>query len=348
MIAIITIFASISIVLLITPFVQHLGWQLGCVDQPGGRKTHQAPIVRIGGVAICAGTLGALLVTWQIGGFNGLLPSEILPILGLILGGFGFFSVGIADDYLNLHPLIRLLLQAMISTVVWTMGVQIDYLPIPIVGTVATGLFGLPITFLWLAGMANAINWMDGLDGLAAGISAIVALTLALCCFQFHHDAIALIALALVGATLGFLRYNSNPAQIYMGDGGSYFLGFMLAGISTVGFMQTDALTMTLVPYIALAVPVLDMIFVIIARLIDGKSPLFADLRHLHHRWLQAGLSQQAVVWLIYGITLCTALATIAVPMNSFGWMIGASTLLVLCLTNWRPGVPLTIIPQHR
>lgn len=348
MIAGITVLASILIVLSMTPVVQHLGWQLGCVDQPGGRKTHQAPIVRIGGVAICTATLMALVVTWQLGGFHGMSSSESLPILGLILGGFGFFCIGVSDDYFNLHPLIRLSLQAFVSIGVWGMGVQVEYIPLPLIGTVSAGFLSLPITFLWLAGMANAINWMDGLDGLAAGISTIAAITLALCCFQSHHDGVALIALAVAGATLGFLRYNSHPAQIYMGDGGSYFLGFMLAGIGTVGFMQTSTLTATLMPYIALAVPVLDMIFVIGARLMDGKSPLFADRRHLHHRWLQAGLSQQSVVWLIYGVTFCTELATIALSMNGLGWLIGIGILLPLCLTNWRPTAPLMIVQQDR
>lgn len=348
MIAIITVLISLFVVLLITPMVQHLGWQLGCIDQPGGRKTHQAPIVRIGGVAICGATLLALLATWQLGGFQNSDFSEMWPILGLILGGFGFFCIGLSDDYFNLHPLIRLGLQAIVSIVVWNMGVRVDYIPFPILGTFSTGLLSLPITFLWLAGMANAINWMDGLDGLAASISTIAAFTLALCCFQFHQDQVAWIALAVAGATLGFLRYNSHPAQIYMGDGGSYFLGFMLAGIGAVGFMQVGTLTATLMPYIALAVPVLDMVFVIVARVMDGKSPLFADRRHLHHRWLQTGLSSQAVVWLIDGITLCTAFATIALPLNELGWLIGAGILLPLCLTNWRPSAPLMMIQQDR
>ncbi len=347
MIASITVLTSIFFVILITPLVQQLGWQLGCVDQPGGRKTHQAPIVRIGGVAICTGALMALLVTWQLGGFSSASFSESLPILGLILGGFGFFCIGVSDDYFNLPPLIRLSLQAVISTIVWSMGVQVEYIPLPLIGAVSTGLLSLPITFLWLAGMANAINWMDGLDGLAAGISTIAALTLSLCSVHSHPD-VALIALAVAGATLGFLRYNRYPAQIYMGDGGSYFLGFMLAGIGAVGFMQAGTLTATLMPYIALAVPVLDMVFVIIARLLDGKSPMFGDRRHLHHRWLQAGLSQQAVVWLIYGVTFCTELATIALPMNGLGWLIGMGILLPLCLTNWRPSTPLMIAQQDR
>jgi len=138
---------------------------------------------------------------------------------------------------------------------------------------------------------------------LATGVSALAASVLFIVCWQ-HHPAAALIALALAGANLGFLRYNANPAKIFMGDGGAYFIGFTLAGVGVIGLMKDATFTAVLLPYLILAVPLTDMVFVILGRLREGKSPFFADQRHLHHRLLKAGLCRQSTVWVIYGMTL--------------------------------------------
>lgn len=328
----ITFFVAVLAVLTSTPLVQWFGLKFGYVDQPGGRKVHQHPIVRVGGIAICGGTLSALLFTAWLGGFGDLLPAEALAVWGLLVGGFGFFLIGVADDLFNLSALTRLLLQGGIASLAWSMGVQVEYLPIPFVGAISVGVASLPITIIWLAGVTNAINWIDGLDGLAAGVTAIAASILFVVSWQ-HHPAAALIALALAGASLGFLRYNTNPAKIFMGDGGAYFIGFTLAGIGTIGLMQDATLTSVLLPYLILAVPIADMVLVILARLGHGQSPFFADQRHLHHRLLQEGLSRQSAVWLIHGLCLWVGSLAITLAGIGSGLISVLSTALLLGFT---------------
>jgi len=347
----ITSIVSFLIVLFVTPQVQKIGLQLGYVDQPGQRKVHHRPIVRVGGIAIVAGTLISLLSFYglNLSGLN--LPglnllrlgtvsvdtSQALRVSGVIIGSFLFFLIGLTDDIFSLSASKRLLLQAIVTCFVWSLGIRVEYLPIPLWGAVSTGIFSLPLTFLWLAGVTNAINWMDGLDGLAAGVSSIAASILALLCWQ-SNPAMALIAIALAAATLGFLRYNANPAQLFMGDGGSYFIGFVLASVGAIGLMQQANFTLVFLPYLVLAVPIVDMARVILTRLVDRKSPFFADQRHLHHRLLQAGLSVKPTVSLIYSLTLWLGSWAIALYF-SYGLLIVAiSSLLLIAASHplWR------------
>jgi len=334
MIALTVIVISILIVLLITPLVRYLGLKFGFVDHPGERKIHRQPMVRVGGIAICIGTFISLIAVWNAGELNQMPVDDILTVLGLAIGGLGFFAVGLSDDIFNLHPFIRLILQAVVSALAWSLGVRIVHLPIPAMGVLPLGMLSFPVTFLWLAGVANAVNWIDGMDGLAAGVAAIASLTLAVTCLQLHHSAIALIALALAGATIGFLRYNTTPARIFMGDGGSYFIGFVLAGIGITGLMSEATFTSTALPYIILAVPIVDMAFVILSRLLDGKSPFFPDQRHLHHRLLHLGFARPTTVWLIYGLTLWAGLSAITLTENRLGWIGVLFTIVLLGATN--------------
>jgi UDP-GlcNAc:undecaprenyl-phosphate/decaprenyl-phosphate GlcNAc-1-phosphate transferase len=338
---------SLISVLLATPQVKSLGLRWGFIDQPSKRKVHYRPIVRVGGIAIIVGTLLSLLTLYGLNLFElnpfewnktSVEATQTLQILGVIVGSFLFFLIGLADDIFSISAAKRLLLQAIVTCCIWNLGIQVEYLPIPWVGVIPTGIFSLPLTFLWLAGVTNAINWMDGLDGLAAGVSSIAAGILALLCWQ-SNPAIALIAVALAGATLGFLRYNANPAQLFMGDGGSYFIGYVLASVSAIGLMQQASFTTVLLPYLVLAVPIIDMARVILTRLFDRKSPFFADQRHLHHRLLQTGLSVKPTVYLIYSLTLWLGSWAIALQV-SYGLLIVAVSSLLLIATSqplWKP-----------
>lgn len=327
---------SAVVVLWTTPVVKTIGIKSGRVDQPGGRKVHQRPMVRLGGVSIFVGTLIALLTVWWSGGF-GILPiDKEWEVWGVTLGGLAFFLIGLADDLFSLSPFIRLLMQAAVAAVAWWMGVQIDFLNVPFDGLVQMGWLSLPITVIWLVGMANAINWIDGLDGLAAGVSGIAAVVMLVVTLFMQQPAAALIAAALAGGALGFLRYNFNPAQIFMGDGGAYFMGFTLAGVGVIGLVKSTAVTAVLLPYLILAVPIVDMSAVILARLRHGKSPFVADKRHLHHRLLQAGLSQRLAVLFIYSLTLWVgslALAFAGVP-SGIAYAFGATFLV--SYTSWQ------------
>jgi UDP-GlcNAc:undecaprenyl-phosphate/decaprenyl-phosphate GlcNAc-1-phosphate transferase len=328
---------SAAVVLLSTPIVKRIGLQSGRFDPPGGRKIHQRPMVRLGGVSIFLGTVIALLTIWGIGGFGTLPPQKEYEIWGVTIGGLAFFLIGLMDDLFGLSPIVRLVAQSFIAGCAWQAGVHIDFLSIPMMGLVSLPAWiSLPITVVWLVGMANAINWIDGLDGLAAGVSGIAAVVMLVVCLFMNQPAAGLIAAALAGGALGFLRYNFNPAQIFMGDGGAYFIGFTLAGIGVVGLVKSVTTVAVLLPYIILAVPILDMSAVILDRIRNGKSPFVADKRHLHHRLLQAGLPHRFVVLFIYSLTLWVgslALAFSGIP-SGLGYAIGATVLL--SYTGWQ------------
>jgi UDP-GlcNAc:undecaprenyl-phosphate GlcNAc-1-phosphate transferase len=326
-----------SVVLVSTPLVNKIGLKSGLFDLPGDRKMHQRPMVRLGGVSIFLGTLTALLTVWGLGGFGILPPDKEYEIWGVTVGGLAFFLIGLADDLFTLSPIARLCLQASVAAGAWFAGVHIDFLSIPFAGLVSLpDWVSLPITVIWLVGMANAINWIDGLDGLAAGVSGIAAMVMLVVCLFMVQPAAALIVAALAGGTLAFLRYNFNPAQIFMGDGGAYFLGFTLAGVGVIGLVKSVTTVAVLLPYIILAVPILDMSAVILDRLRHGKSPFIADKRHLHHRLLQAGLPHRLAVLFIYTLTLWAgtlALAFSGIP-SGLSYALGATALL--SYTGWK------------
>jgi len=328
---------SAVVVLWSTPLVKSIGFKSGLVDLPGERKIHASPMVRVGGVSIFIGTLVALLLVWWTGGF-GILPSQKeWEVWGVTLGGLAFFLIGLADDLFNLSPFVRLVMQVVVAALAWWVGVRIDFLSVPTGGLVdIVDWLSLPVTVVWLVGMANAINFIDGLDGLAAGVSGIAAVVMLIMTLFMHQPAAALIAAALAGGALGFLRYNFNPAQIFMGDGGAYYMGFTLAGVGVIGLVKTTAVTAVLLPYLILAVPILDMSAVIVNRLRKGRSPFFADNLHLHHRLLRAGLSQRLAVLFIYSLTLWVgslALAFAGIP-SGIAYACGATSLL--SYTSWQ------------
>lgn len=292
-------------VLGITPVVQYVGVRSGRVDQPDSRKIHKQPVVRIGGAAIFAGVLVSLVITALAGGEETLLREADWGILGVLVGGVAFFTIGFMDDLLSLAPLPRLLLQFGSAGLAWVLGVRIALPPLtflPFDG--ASDWLSPLLTAIWLVGIVNALNWIDGLDGLAAGFSGLAATNVGLIALLDGHPAIAILALALAGSTFGFLRYNFNPATIFMGDGGSYLLGYGLASLCVLEFTTEATWGRMLLPLLVLAVPIFDMVYVILTRLRDGRSPFLPDRRHIHHRLLAAGASQRSAAIYIYGLTL--------------------------------------------
>lgn len=318
------------VVLWSTPVVKRLGLRSGYVDLPDPRKVHQRPMVRLGGISIFIGNLIALLIIWVSGGFGVLPKTSEYEIWGVTIGGLAFFLIGLADDLFTLSPLSRLLMQVTVASMAWAVGVSVDFFSVPFVGLVDLGWLSLPFTIIWLVGMANAINFIDGLDGLAAGVSGIAAVVMLVVSLFMNQPAAALIAAALAGGALGFLRYNFNPAQIFMGDGGAYFMGFTLAGIGVVGLVKSVTTVAILLPFLILAVPIVDTSTVMIDRLRRGKSPFKADNRHLHHRLLKAGLSQRLTVLFIYAMTFWAgslAMAFSGMPGGS-AYAVGATLLM--------------------
>ncbi len=329
------------VVLWSTPVVKTVGLKSGYVDQPNERKVHKKPMVRLGGISIFIGSFTALMIVWWLGGFAGLPPDREWEVWGVTLGGLGFFLIGLADDLFNLTPLSRLIMEFVVAALAWVAGVRIDFLSIPLLGLLHVSWLSLPLTLLWLVGMANAINMIDGLDGLAAGVSGICAVVILIVTLVMGQPAAAIIAAALAGGALGFLRYNFNPAQIFMGDGGAYFMGFTLAGVAIIGLAKTTAVTAVavtavLLPYLILAVPLLDMSTVIISRLRKGRSPFAADKGHLHHRLLKVGISHRLTVLFIYCLTLWVGSLALGFSNVPSGWGFAIGATLLLGYASWQ------------
>ncbi|MCP9881820.1 undecaprenyl/decaprenyl-phosphate alpha-N-acetylglucosaminyl 1-phosphate transferase [Cyanobium sp. Alchichica 3B3-8F6] len=330
---------------LVVPLVRYLGLRWGLVDAPDPRKQHTTPMVRLGGVGIVVAFSLALGLTWVFGGFADLAAEKDQLIWTTLAGALCFFLIGLADDLFALPPLPRLGGQLAISMLVWNEGVRIGSIELPM-GWLGGADLQLPLpdwlsllaTLIWLVGITNAINWLDGLDGLAAGVSGIAAIGLLSVSFSLHQPAAGLLAAALAGSCLGFLRHNFNPARIFMGDGGSYFLGFALAAISIVGPAKGLTSVSLLLPLLILSLPLADMSAVIMGRLSEGHSPFYPDRRHLHHRLLRTGLSHRRTVLVIYAFTQWLAsLALVLVNAEMrFLWLALATAVLIWVLVTTR------------
>ncbi len=335
--ALLTFACAALLTALIVPAVRRLGLRWGLVDPPDSRKQHSLPMVRLGGVGIVAGFSLALAITWAAGGFSQLPVNKDQLIWTTLAGALCFFAIGLADDLFALPPLPRLTGQVAVAMAVWSQGVQIGIIDLPFGlreggnALVLSEPLSLLATVVWLVGITNAINWLDGLDGLAAGVSGIAAVGLLSVSFSLHQPAAGLLAAALAGSCLGFLRHNFNPARIFMGDGGSYFLGFALGAISIVGPAKGLTSVSLLLPLLILSLPLADMSAVIMGRLREGRSPFHPDRRHLHHRLLRAGFSHRRTVLLIYAFTqwLAALALVVANAEMRFLWLALATAVLI-------------------
>ncbi len=322
-----------------TPIVRKLGLLAGITDKPNERSMHTDPVVRLGGVSIFLGTLCALLLVWWGGWFGVLSPAKEYEVWGVTIGGIAFFLLGLADDIFQLPAGFRLFMQMLISAIAWQVGVRIEFISIPFLGIVQFGWLSLPITMVWLAGMVNAINWIDGLDGLAAGVTTIASAVLLVTSLFMDQPAAALIAAALSGGCLGFLRYNFKPfssAEIFMGDGGAYYLGFTLAGVSVIGLVKTAAVAAVILPYLILAVPIVDGLVVILERIRRRESVMSPGKDHLHHRLERAGISKRDTVLFIYTLTIWAGSLALAVSGMPAGGTYAAISTLLLIYACWK------------
>lgn len=282
----------------LVPLVISFSKKEGLVDVPNERKIHTTPISRIGGVAIWASTM----LTFLCLVFMSYYPYGSL-LSGILLGGSLMFLLGLIDDVYNLNAKFKLFLQVSIATLVYLLGVQIN--DIPFIGNI--GIFSYPVTLLWIVGISNALNFIDGVDGLAGSVVTVNAVTLAIIAVAMNppNPISALIGFILAGSMLAFLTYNFNPAKIFMGDSGALFSGFLLATISITGVMKAATIAI-LLPFLVLAVPIMDITFSSLRRIAKGTSPFVADSEHIHHKLLHAGFSQKKTV------TILTSVAIIA------------------------------------
>ena len=292
-----TVIAYIFGVFLV-PLVISFSKKEGLVDIPNERKIHTKPISRIGGVAIWLSTMLAFLSLV----FLSYYPYGSL-LSGILLGSSLMFLLGLIDDIYNLDAKFKLFIQLAIATLVYLLGVQINH--VPFFGGMDLGIWSYPITILWLVGISNAFNFIDGVDGLAGSVVTVNAVTLAIIAVALTPPSpiSALIAFILAGSMLAFLTYNFNPAKIFMGDSGALFSGFLLAAVSVAGVMKAATLAI-LLPFVVLAVPIMDITYSSLRRICKGQSPFVADAEHIHHKLLHAGFSQKKTVVILTSVAI--------------------------------------------
>jgi len=280
---------------LLTPLLCRVAPRLGAVDKPDARKVHRTLMPRLGGVAIYAGFLAAFYLL----GYHG------EKYLGLLLGGTFIMLVGLVDDIKNISPRLKLMGQIVAAAILVAFGVRVEFLTNPFDGLFILGKLAIPVTIFWIVGVTNALNLVDGLDGLAAGTSFIAAVTIAMVAWLNGEVVVALLSLALAASVMGFLPFNFHPARIFMGDSGSMFLGFNLAALATIGLTKSATVVSLFVPVVILGLPILDTTLAIIRRFLNHQ-PIFApDKGHLHHRLLAQGLTQRQAVGVIYLVDAC-------------------------------------------
>lgn len=285
--------------LLLTPLVKKLAFLIGATDKPNYRKVHQKIMPRLGGLAIFLSFIIGILIYKPI-------SATYLPI---IIGSIIIILTGMLDDVKEISPKLKLLGQIAAAAVVVIMGnIQVEFINLPFGGKIEFGILSIPMTMLWIIGITNAINLIDGLDGLAAGVSTIALFSIAGMSYITGQIIVSIIALIVAVSTTGFLFYNFHPAKIFMGDTGALFLGYIISVLSLLGYKNVTFISL-IIPVIILGVPISDTFFAIIRRLAN-RQPLSApDKSHLHHCLLRSGFTHKQTVLLIYAMSIILGLA---------------------------------------
>jgi len=334
----VTLLICFVLTVLITPFVKKLAFLIGATDKPNQRKVHQKIMPRLGGLAIYLSFVAGYLI----------LQPENEYSFYILLGSFIIIAVGILDDVYELSAKVKFVGQLAAAYIVVVLGgIQVTFINLPFGGQLEFGLLSIPISILWIVGITNAINLIDGLDGLAAGVSSIALITISGMALSKGDIFAASLGFIVLGSTLGFLIYNFHPAKIFMGDTGALFLGYMISVLSLLGFKNVTFISF-IIPVLILGVPISDTLFAIIRR-IAKKQPLSApDKSHLHHCLLRIGYTHRQTVLVIYGMSAAFGLVAVILSKTAMwvSMIILAVVLLVLELiaekiglvdTNYRP-----------
>ena len=296
-----------------TPPVKNFAHKVGAIDVPkDARRMHKKPIPRLGGLAIYGGFLCSILIFGQ-------LDETMLCVL---LGAAIIVALGIFDDVLALGAKLKFVVQIVAAAIPVCIGnLQIGLFtnlnPLSDTPFVHLGILAVPVTIIWIVGITNAVNLIDGLDGLAVGVSSIAAITMLAVALLTGNMPIAITMAALAGACIGFMPYNLNPAKIFMGDTGSTFLGYMLATVSIMGLFKFYAVISFAVPFLILGLPIFDTANAIIRRVAAGRSPMSPDRGHVHHKLIDMGFNQKQAVSILYAISATLGLT--AVVLTSSG-----------------------------
>ena len=319
--------AALVISFLMTPVVKTFAYKVGAVDVPkDARRMHTVPIPRLGGLAIFIGFMFSVLVFGSVRG-NGQMQS-------ILLGSVIIVVLGVVDDIMALPAMLKFVVQIAAALIPALNGVVIQAFSNPNIFSQnlywVLGPLSIPFTVLWIVAITNAVNLIDGLDGLANGVSAISATTMLVIALLASEAEVAIIMAALVGACVGFMPYNLNPAKMFMGDTGATFLGYILATMSIQGLFKFYAVISFAVPFLILGIPIFDTAFAFIRRIAHGQSPMHADRGHIHHRLIDMGLNQKQAVATLYVISAMLGLS--AVVLTTGGEQKAMVFFLALCI----------------
>ena len=312
---------------LMTPVVKTFAYKVGAIDVPkDARRMHKVPIPRLGGLAIFIGFLVSIVLFVNIRGNQ--------QMQSILLGAVIIVILGVVDDITPLPAMFKFVVQIVAAAIPAMNGVVIQAISNPNVFSDnlywVLGWLSIPVTVIWIVAITNSVNLIDGLDGLANGVSAISATTVLIIALLGSESQVALVMAALVGACVGFMPYNLNPAKIFMGDTGATFLGYILATMSIQGLFKFYAVISFAVPFLILGLPIFDTTFAFIRRIAHGQSPMHADRGHIHHRLIDMGLNQKQAVATLYVISAILGLS--AVVLTTSGEGRAMLLFLVLCI----------------
>lgn len=324
-------FSSLVLALVLTPVVEKIAYRLRVIDIPDGRKRHRVPIPLLGGLAIYL----SFFITTGVFMFctDRWAGAEQRIFLGLFVASTFVFLGGVVDDTRGLDAPQKFSVQIAAALILVLFGYPQDVLLKLIPGlphTQTLEYLGIAFFVFWMVMLTNAMNLIDGLDGLAAGVAFVAAYFLLLTAIALKRPLMVPLSLALCGATLGFLRYNFHPARIFMGDAGSMLLGFLLGATSFQGLAKRVTLFTLLIPVILLAIPIFDTILAFVRRLLSGKNPFVADRDHFHHKMIRLGLTQAQAVTIVY--LVCAVFGILSLSLVRFGSQVIIVVFLVVSL----------------
>ncbi len=329
---------SFSLVILLTPLVGRLGRRWGAVDRPGGRRRHEGVVSRLGGVAVFMAFAAAIgLAAWRgilTGGYH---ANDFTRLYGLLVGGVCACLFGLFDDFFDLPSVPQFAFQFFLALIALSTLLWLERFTLPFFGIVKLdqylwgALVYVPLTIFWVMGMINTVNWLDGLDGLAAGVGAILCLVLTIHMNRAGQFSVALLPLALMGALGGFLIYNVAPAKVFLGSAGTFFLGYALSGLGLIAGGRTATVLMVM------GLPIVDVAWQIFDRVRHRRSPVRADRGHLHFRLFDMGFSERFIVLLYWGFcALFGLLALVVAPWQKLLALIaiGVGVIAVLAFLS--------------
>lgn len=311
-----TCIAAAIISIILTPFIRKFAIAIGAVDLPNERRVNKRIVPSLGGIAV--------FISFFLSTFF-LLPIPNQEIMPIFLGACVILLTGIMDDLKELSPKLKVLGILIAALIVYYGGdIQLNMINLPFIGELHFGSFSLPVTLFWILAITNAVNLIDGLDGLASGVSMIALTTMGIIGYFFltvDSMAVPIMIFVLVGSIAGFLPYNFNPARIFLGDTGALFLGFMISVMSLQGLKNATLITL-IIPIVILGIPITDTIYAMIRRVLNKQSIATADKLHIHHRLMSLGFTHKQTVVAIYCLAAIFSLIALLYPLSSlWGWI---------------------------